>query len=100
LNVSYRLLRPLAVCVAALALTSCATLLGKRPDLTVAPSKPPASVCAALPERPRVPDDAALPAPVTAAEREGMAAYLTWLGELGDWGTVLAARLTDAQRGC
>lgn len=93
-------LRALTVCAASLVLTSCATLWGKPQTATVAPSKPPASVCAALPERPRVPDGAGIPEPITPEERKATEAYLTFLGELGDWGNVLAARLTDAQKGC
>ena len=73
---------------------------GKPPPVTVAPSKPPPSVCAALPDRPRVPDGAGIPEPVTAEERVATAVYLTWLGELADWGNGLYGRLTDAQRGC
>ena len=73
---------------------------GKPPPLTVAPSKPPPSVCAELPERPRVPDGAGIPEPVTAEERAAMDAYLTWLGETADWGRTLYERLTDAQKGC
>lgn len=46
----------------------------------------------AVPEEPRLPDDATFPQPVTDAERAGVEAFLTWGHLEVDWARRLAKR--------
>lgn len=81
-----------------LALTSCAGLSSHLPDLH--PQRPPPEVCAAAAAEPRLPDNAGLPVAVTDAEKAASAAFLSWVGQLGDWGRALKARAEKTAAWC
>jgi hypothetical protein len=57
-------------------------------------------VCADVPPEPRLPDGAAIPAPVTDAERLGMSAFLQWGAQLGDWARSLEVRAQKTKAWC
>lgn len=80
-------------------LASCAGLWDKTAP-PVLPDRCGPELTAEIPAAPKVPDGAGFPQPITPAEREAVAKYLTWLASLGDSDTLVRERLRLAREGC
>lgn len=87
------------------ALALCATLpacapFWAKPDLTVADLKCPSEATAAVPEAPRVPDDAGFPSPVTPVEKLSVGKYMEFISAYGDDNQEKTRRLIKIKRWC
>lgn len=80
-------------------LASCAGFLGSTPP-PVLPDRCDPAALAEVPDAPAIPDGAGFPQPITPAEREAVAAYLTWLAAYGDSDTLVRERLRLIRKGC
>ncbi len=83
--------KPLVITVTALSLTlaSCA----HTPQSPIHPPRPDPSICAAVPDEPKLPNDAGLVQPVTDEEKAAFSAFMGWSFVHADWGRQMAERV-------
>lgn len=92
----------IVLCVAALALTCCATRPAPRRPAEIPPPKAvDVRICAEVPASPAMPRSADLVQPETPAEKIGFNAFMTWVAQLVDHDAGVTDRAILAKKeGC